>query len=561
MNPLRNESRAGHSIQFSAARAASLRNGILVILAAAGSALAQESKPASAPAQSKPQSRPVVMSPVKNALFQWVRGALGGPGYDIKCEGVDVADFNGDGLLDLVFATGFVLAPKRQKEMLPQLQINKSTGPGNIQFEDEAAARLPKGFAVQAGMVCAFDMDADGDSDICFAQMGGRPEKLLKNDGKGIFTDVSAEQFPPIEMSSASVEFGDVDSDGDLDLVFSDQGKKTRLFINDGNGKFTDESDARMPAIEVPVAQDATFADVDNDFDLDIIVIGKHKNGQNLFLNDGTGKFTDATNVLGYAGTANNYECEWADLDNDGDVDAFWISIEDMAEGVSKNLLAGSGKLAFEHSRAAVRGHNGDDDNEITLIDYNNDGLLDIVDGALAWPNEKLYRTNPDLTFDYIENGFDGMMDPTCDAGCGDFDRDGRIDYVTAVGESGTGNKVYRNTGSKDTLAPNIQRIGMGAPAAGIFTFKAFVQDQCYDDGQDFLKCKFNVRVEAKNGIFTKDGVAMTPMGGHLFRGSVRLADLKAEPAGAKVTVTVFATDFSGNTSKSEFTGTASGPQ
>ncbi|MBI3817918.1 MAG: VCBS repeat-containing protein [Planctomycetes bacterium] len=524
-----------------AARAAALPIFFILTFAAAAPASPAQRKPASIPA------------PDKNAQFKYVEGALGGPSYDIKCEGVDVGDFDGDGKLDIVFATGFVLQPARQKKHIPQLQMNKSTGEGNIKFVDEALERLPKDFAVQAGMVTVFDADRDGDLDICFAQMGSRPARLILNDGKGHFTETADARFPTVKMSSASVEFGDVDSDGDLDLVFSDQGSKTRLFINDGTGKYTDETDARMPDIAVPVAQDATFADIDGDFDLDLVVIGKHANGQNLFVNDGNGKFTDATPVLNYPGTANNYECEWADLDNDGDVDAFWVSIEKMNEGASKNLLRETGKLSFEHLTNCIKGHNGDDDNEITFIDVNDDGFLDVIVGSLLdWP-EKLYINDGKWNFTYV-NAFDFGIDPTCDAAAGDFDNDGRTDYVTANGESGTGNKIYRNTGPKDTHGPNILKIDNPGrlSAAGVFEFHAFIQDNSYDDGQDFIHCSFNAEIEAKNGKFKKENIAMTNMGGHLFRGALDLAAMKAEPNGVKASIIIEAVDHTGNKTRSK---------
>jgi hypothetical protein len=482
--------------------------------------------------------------------FRQVSGALAGPSYKVKCEGVDVGDLDGDGKLDLVFATGFVLAPKKQQPHIPQIQMNRSTAAGNCAFADEAEKRLPKDFAVQAGSVTAFDMDGDRDLDLLFAQMAGRAAALLANDGKGGFTDVSATNFPAIAMSSPSSEAGDVDDDGDLDLVLTDQDKVTRLFLNDGKGVFHDATQDMMPQIAVPVAQDATFADLDGDFDLDLVVLGKHNKGQNMFLNDGKGTFSDATAAFGYAGTGNNYECEWADLDNDGDVDGFWISMKDMDEGYSKNLTAETGKLGFEHTLAGVSGHNGDDDNEVVLVDFDNDGLLDPVVASLAYKTEKLYRNQGKMAFDY-QDEFDGQRDPTCDAVMGDFDADGRVDFATAQGESGTGNQVYLSTGARDTLAPMILRTDLpkNAKARGKCVFHALIQDSSYDDGRDFLGCEVVATCDTNKEATVR--AALSPMGGHLFRGAIDVDPLAAKP-GSKVTYRLRATDKNGNVRESE---------
>ena len=128
---------------------------------------------------------------------------------------------------------------------------------------------------------------------------------------------------------------------------------------------------------------------------------------------------------------------------------------------------------------------------EVVLVDFDNDGLLDPVVASLAYKTEKLYRNQGKMAFDY-QDEFDGQRDPTCDAVMGDFDADGRVDFATAQGESGTGNQVYLSTGARDTLAPMILRTDLpkNAKARGKCVFHALIQDSSYDDGRDFLGCE-----------------------------------------------------------------------
>lgn len=477
-----------------------------VLLLAQAAAPVPDSRPASAPAR----------------LFDLVPDVFGGPSAKIKCEGVEVADLDLDGKLDVIFATGFVLRPKKQEPTPPQIQMNRGTLT-EWKFVDEAQSRLPKGFVVQAGGVIARDLNADGAPDLLFAQMegnaGGRPAAYLRNDGKGNFNDLTGVEFPATAMSSAGGEAGDVDDDGDLDVLLCDQGKPTRLFLNDGAGKFTDATD-RLPATAMPVAQDVTLADVDGDFDLDLIGTFKGTTGQLLFLNDGTGKFTDATEKLGYKGSANNYECEWGDLDDDGDVDAFWISMEGYIEGTTKNLRAESAQLGFEHSKTTITGHNDDDDNEVSYADVDQDGRLDVLIATLAYKAPKLYLNRGGFRFEYVD-AFEAKRAPGCDGIAVDLNGDGRVDYVHCIGESGTGNLLFAGRGPADVREPKIiaTRMTQSPDAQGqdVWTVHAFVQDGVYDDGQDYLQCTLALRSKDDSGGL-RTLCTMTPMGGHLFR-------------------------------------------
>ncbi len=138
-------------------------------------------------------------------------------------------------------------------------------------------------------------------------------------------------------LSVGDLEFGDVDGDGDLDIVLADwgpgnnmsnEGGRTRLWLNDGAGHFTDATAARMPAALVRFSWDLELVDVDNDSDLDMVVSCKRCGGGFLFSNDGAGTFTD--DPRGLPQYTNNYEYEPMDLDGDGFLDLVTINDGDI---------------------------------------------------------------------------------------------------------------------------------------------------------------------------------------------------------------------------------------
>jgi len=295
-----------------------------------------------------------------------------------------VADFNGDGLIDL---------------FLPNLGNDTTPNPGGQnrifiqnqdgQLIDETMGRLP----IVDGYThyCAIgDFDNDDDIDICVTPGFDQIEFYINN-GNGYFT-INTERLPvEVRLSDTinSVLFLDVDKDGALDLVLSD-----RLLLNDGNGNFTSSPELALPVdynsgIEILSSdfngdgwpdlilnktngtdysilsvyyiinnQDGTFydasslfpqnyrndlfklADMNNDGYMDLLTVHPIEiQGMKIYYNTGDGGFIERTSLLPSVCQDGFISFNTGDFDGDGDIDIFaWTA--DWKYHVIKNSKA-----------------------------------------------------------------------------------------------------------------------------------------------------------------------------------------------------------------------------
>jgi len=234
---------------------------------------------------------------------------------------------------------------------------------------------------------------------------------------------------------SGGVIADDFTGDGAIDLVVSDWSTKgqIRLFVNDGNGAFKDQTQA-AGLTGIYGGLNLVQADYDNDGHKDILVLrgawrgaqGRHPNS--LLRNDGNGRFIDVTFEVGLGDV--HYPTQtaaWYDINNDGHLDLY-IGNEDFPS----QLFVNDGKGYFKDIAKQAGVTNDRYAKAVSWGDFNGDGYVDLYVSNYAAAN-RLYRNNGDETFTDVAGdlGVQGPLNGFA-AWFWDFDNDGILDIFAS---------------------------------------------------------------------------------------------------------------------------------
>lgn len=359
--------------------------------------------------------------------------------------GVAWGDYNNDGNLDIYVSNHNVL------------YVNS----GNGTFTDvtDSAMVWWGGEGIAWG-----DYDNDGDLDL-YATDWFSSDALYRNESDGTFSNVvdSAGLCNPGHGSGTA--WADYDNDGDIDLyVVNNEGDPNALYRNDGNGLFTDVTDVAGVG-DTGYGRAVAWGDYDNDGDLDLYVTNLFSNSL-LYNNQGDGTFIDVADSLGVTNEQWGFVCsgvDWSDYDNDDDLDLLLIN-----GGGDIVLYRNDDSLFIDVSISAGLGNIGEFGEGVAWGDYNNDGWIDFY--ATSVNGGVLYHNNGDGTFTDVTliAGINNLT-RSIGAAWGDYDNDGDLDLYVVRADNGinTQDALYRNNGDNNNWL-HVKTIGTTSNWAGI---------------------------------------------------------------------------------------------
>ena len=484
-----------------------------------------------------------------------------------RSENVDLGDVDNDGDYDVVIANGGDGSAQANR-----IYVNNGGLQGGAQgtFSDGTAARFSGVPNDTSRDIELADFDGDCDLDIYVSNRGtttngGEVSRAYINQGgaqfgnAGFYSEdsngfwgnlisvpngdqVFGGNQGPWRDFSCDCDFGDLDLDGDLDLFHSSYGPNingttdSRVFLNDGEGVFNElwpwinaGADIRLHTLDIDLV------DLDDDYDFDVFASSRdsqarvYRNNLNAAtLTFPANPFTDITQGALIATGAtlvgtNNYECEFGDVDGDGDFDIYGKNYQNFSD----RILINNGNLTFTKQNMLL-GDPNVDENEADFLDFDSDGDLDLFMANFSGTNaihvsglaqgvtgSSLYRRAGTNGYPQ-ETPNSGNGGTTLDGECADMDGDGDPDIMLS-NDANQNNRYWQNTlGVPDTHAPTIHQVDRQ-----VIGGDSYVRVQLRDNASYYVVGYYNVDL-----LYTVNGgienrVQMFSQGSQQFQGVI----------------------------------------
>lgn len=289
--------------------------------------------------------------------------------------GASWGDYDNDGDLDIYMANNVRISNK--------IYINN--GNGTFSSSPDQVAGKYEGYSHSA---CWVDYDNDGDLDVFSTDfMPTRYNQLFQNQGDGTFVKAADATINMEVFPTFNAVWGDYDKDGLMDVFVPNlRGEHNSLYHNDGNGKFSKVTSGSISS-DGGNSHSASWADYDNDGDLDLFVCNASNQQDFFYVNNGDGSFTKNTSLTICTEVGHSFGSVWGDFDLDGYIDLYVV----RDNGNANSLFFNNGDGTFLKDETSVLCTDAENSISPSFTDFDNDGDLDIFVANNRYKTNTLY--------------------------------------------------------------------------------------------------------------------------------------------------------------------------